>query len=118
MGVDTSSSDYDVNFSKSFSVILFSPEYDLHFPVLPGLKTSYSIHIYVKMMSGDLIPFTVASNCNNSHLYSVVLYYLNSIRECESESDFVLYRSNKIIQQTPFYLYPKENEVFFLFIQR
>ncbi len=111
MGVDSSSSAL-----KSFSVILFSPEYDEDFPVLPRLKTSYSIHIYVKMMSGDLIPFTVASNCNNSHLYGVVLYYLNSIRECEC--DFVLYRSNKIIQQTPFYLYPKENEVFFLFIKR
>lgn len=110
-------------FSSNPSVILFSPEYELHFPPLPELKTSYSIHIYVKMMSGDLIPFTVASNCNNFHLYGVVLYYLNSLSEYQSisEDHFVLFRysndEKEMIHYTPFYLHPKENEVFYLFIE-
>jgi hypothetical protein len=130
--INSLSSEYDVNFSplsrfkKSFSVILFSPEYDLHFPVLPGLKKSYSILIYVKMMSGDLIPFTVASNCNNCNLYGVVLYHLNLLSEYKSicYDDFILFRSsnnekeNEIIKYTPFYLHPKENEVFYLFVEK
>lgn len=132
--INPSSSEYDIDFpplpsrpifKKSFSVILFTPEYDLHFPVLPGLKKLYTIHIYVKMLSGYLIPFTVASNCNNSHLYRVVLYYFNSLSEYQNicEKDFILFRSsnnekeNEIIQYTPFYLHPKENEVFYLFIE-
>lgn len=129
--INPSSSEYDINFppllrfKKSFSVILFSPEYDLHFPILSGLKKSYSIPIYVKMMSGDLIPFIVASNCNNSHLYGVVLYHLNLLSEyeCICYDDFILFRSsneekeNEIIKYTPFPLYPKENEVFYLFIE-
>lgn len=126
-----SSCEYDVDFpplprfKKSFSVILFTPEYDFHFPVLSGLKKLYSVPIYVKMMSGDLIRFIVASNCNNSHLYGVVLYYLNSLSEYESicYDDFILFRSsndekeNIIVRYTPFNLHPKENEVFYLFIE-
>jgi hypothetical protein len=129
--IHPSSSQYDVDFpplprfKKSFSVILFSPEYDLHFPVLPGLKKLYSIPIYVKLMSGDLIRFIVASNCNNFDLYGVVLYYLDSLSDNDSicENDFVIFRSlkdereNEIIERTPFNLHPKENEVFYLFIE-
>jgi hypothetical protein len=130
LSINPLSSEYDVDFpplprfKKSFSIILFSPEYDLHFPVLPGLKKSYSISIYVKMLSGNLIPFIVPSNCNNSHLYGVVLYHLNLLSEyeCICYDDFFLFRSsneeNEIIKYAPFPLYPKENEVFYLFIEQ
>jgi hypothetical protein len=101
----------------TFSINFSSSDYDTDFPLLPGLKTSYYIHIYIKTMSGNLIPFTVASNCNNCILYNVVLYHLNSYKEYPD--NFVLFRSlnNEVIQNTPFYPRPKENEVFYLFIQ-
>jgi hypothetical protein len=129
--INPSSSDYDIDFpplprcKKSFSIVPFSSEYDFHFPVLLGLKTSYCIPIYVKMMSGELIRFIVSINCTNVILYLVVLYYLNSLSEYESicEYDYILYRilnnekENEIIQMNAFYLYPKQDEVFFIFIE-